>query len=271
MPQQNLTAIDCKMNHLASVAVHPGDHGRTTLARAAELARGLGLPLTSGADAGHDLHLAVTAERLELRTTGSDGPGPVYAEFVEGAMGYSRRVSGSRLLFQAVGFRAGPPSVVDATAGLGQDAFLLAWMGCRVTAVERSLIVAALLQNGLRRSMRTPELQKVVRDRLRLVVGDARSFLKDLPVSQVPDVVYLDPMYPARGKTALGRKEMGILRRIVGHDEDAAELLSVARTVARRHVVVKRMQHAPPLAPRPTRVYRGNTTRYDVYVARVRA
>jgi 16S rRNA (guanine1516-N2)-methyltransferase len=75
-------------------------------------------------------------------------------------------------------------------------------------------------------------------------------------------VVYLDPMYPAWNKTALGTKEVSILRRIVGHDEDAAELLSVAR----RHVVLKRMQHAPPLSPQPTRVYEGNTTRYDVYV-----
>ncbi len=60
---------------------------------------------------------------------------------------------------------------------------------------------------------------------------------------------------------------MGILRRIVGHDEDAGELLDTARAVARRHVVVKRMRHAPPLAPGPTRVYKGKTTRYDVYVS----
>ena len=266
MPQQNQAAIDRGVAYPATVAVCPGNDGKATMAKAAELARELGLPLTLAADAGHDLLLAVTAERLELRTTLSHGPGPVYAEFNGGAMGYSRRVSGSRLLFQAVGFRAGPPSVVDATAGLGQDAFLLAWMGCRVTAVERSPIVAALLQNGMRRSMRVPELEAILRDRLRLVVGDARSVLKDLPASHVPEVVYLDPMYPARSKSALGRKEMDILRRIVGHDEDAEELLSIARTVARRHVVVKRMHHAPPLAPQPTRAYEGKTTRYDVYV-----
>jgi 16S rRNA (guanine1516-N2)-methyltransferase len=76
-------------------------------------------------------------------------------------------------------------------------------------------------------------------------------------------------MYPARSKPALGRKEMAILRRVVGHDEDAAELLEIARTVARRHVVVKRMHHAPLLAPQPTRVYTGKTTRYDVYARRM--
>jgi 16S rRNA (guanine1516-N2)-methyltransferase len=253
------------MTGRATVAVHLGDSSEASSARAVELARERGLPLTSAVDAGYDLLLAVTAERLELRTIAPRGPGPVYSEFVNGAMGYSRRVRGSRLLFQAVGLNDGPPSVVDATAGLGQDALILAWRGCRVTAIERSPIVAALLQDGLQRSLRVPELEQAVRDRFQLVVGDAQRVLKDLPSSRSPEVVYLDPMYPPRTKAALGRKEMRVLRRIVGHDEDAGELLAVARTVARRHVVVKRMRHAPPLAPQPTRVYRGNTTRYDVY------
>ena len=171
----------------------------------------------------------------------------------------------SRLLFQAIGLRGGRPSVVDATAGLGQDAFVLAWAGCRVTAIERSPIVAALVQDGLRRALRSPELAARLGDRLSVVVGDARLVLKGLSGEQVPEVVYLDPMYPARRKTALGRKEMSVLRRVVGNDEDAGELLDVARSVARRHVVVKRMRLAPVLAPGPTRVYEGKTTRYDVY------
>jgi 16S rRNA (guanine1516-N2)-methyltransferase len=269
VPRQNQAATNCGAVYPATVAVCAGDDDQATLAKAAELARTLGLPLTGAADTSHELLLAVTAGRLELRTTLPRGPGPVYAEFVEGALGYSRRVSGSRLLFQAIGFRAGPPSVVDATAGLGQDAFVLAWKGCRVTAIERSPITAALLQDGLQRAMRAPELEVTIRDRLRLIIGDARSVLKDLPDDLVPDVVYLDPMYPARSKSALGRKEMAILRRVVGHDEDAAELLEVARTVVRRHVVVKRMHHAPPLALQPTRVYTGKTTRYDVYARRL--
>jgi 16S rRNA (guanine1516-N2)-methyltransferase len=226
----------------------------------------LGLPLALVQDTGHDILLAVAGDRLELHTTASPGPGPVYAEFVDGPMGYSRRVGGARLLFQAIGLRAGPPSVVDATAGLGQDAVLLACMGCRVLAIERSPIVAALLENGLQRSMCVPELEQILRDRFRLVVGDARSVLKALPLSDRPDVVYLDPMYPARKKFALGKKEMAVLRRIVGPDEDAGELLDTARTVARRHVVVKRPRLASPLSPQPTRVYRGKTTRYDVYL-----
>ena len=263
--RQKLVASECVAAPCATVAVYPGDDGEETLARAEELARELGLPLALVEDAGHELLLAVTARRLELRVTAPRGPGPVWAEFVDGPMGYSRRAGGSRLLFQAIGFRGGFPSVVDATAGLGQDAFLLAWKGCRVTAIERSPVVAAILRDGLQRSMRVPKLEPMVRDRLRLVVGDARCVLRNLPAGDAPEVIYLDPMYPARRKFALGRKEMSVLRRVVGHDEDAGELLAVARSVARRHVVVKRMQHAPPLAPAPTRVYRGKTTRYDVY------
>jgi 16S rRNA (guanine1516-N2)-methyltransferase len=244
---------------------YPDDAEEPTLAKAAELAQQLGLPLVRTADASHELLLTVTADRLELRSAAPRGPGPIRVEFVEGPLGYSRRVGGSRLLFQAIGVRSGPLRAIDATAGLGQDAFLLAWKGCQVTAIERSPIVFALLQDGLRRALRAPEVQSALHDRLRFVVGDARDLLRDLPASEAPDVVYLDPMYPPRNKSALGRKEMAILRRIVGHDHDAGELLTTARAVARRHVVVKRMRHAPPLGPHPIRVYEGTTTRYDVY------
>lgn len=248
------------------VAVCAGGDAAGVVERAGELARELGLPLAVGGGSGFELLLVVTAERLELRTVGRGGPGPVYAEFERGAVGYGRRAGGSRLLLRAVGVRGGEaPSVVDATAGLGQDAFVLAWAGCRVTAVERSPVAAALLEDGLRRALRSAELAAKLGGRLSVVVGDARTVLKGLSGEGAPEVVYLDPMYPARRKAALGRKEMSVLRRVVGDDEDAGELLDLARRVARRHVVVKRMRLAPELGPGRMRVYAGKTTRYDVY------
>ena len=85
---------------------------------------------------------------------------------------------------------------------------------------------------------------------------------------EAPDVVYLDPMFPLRKRSALAKKEMRVLRRLVGDDEDAGELLEVARRAARRRVVVKRTPEAPPLAAAPTMSYRGKLVRYDVYLAR---
>ena len=283
--------------------------------QAAQLAAQLGLPLVHAADPGYDLLLTVTAERLELRCPQRGGPGPLYVDFVGGPLGYARRVNRFGLLFQAVGFRSGRPTVLDATAGLGRDAFRLAYHGCRVTALERSPILFALLQDGLERAARVPELQEHLGDRLRLLPGDARGFLQQLSsfsgaglragvpfggaglrarvgagqdarptleteilpgflqqlaAEDVPDVVYLDPMFPPPKKSALVKVEMRILRQLVGDDPDAGELFELARAVARRRVVVKRHRHAEPLAPHPTHSHSDKTTRYDVYVRPLR-
>ena len=210
--------------------------------------------------------------RIELRSTQPSGaaePGAVCVDFVGGKMGYSRRVPGSRLLFRAIGTGTGGsgglPSVIDATAGLGRDAFLLACKGYRVMAIERSPIVAALLEDGMRRAMENPAVRETLDDRLRFVTGDARVILRELPPAERPDVVYVDPMFPARAKAAMVKKESVALRAVVGADQDAAELLDAARVAARRRVVVKRMRHAPPIAPGVVRTYEGKSVRFDVY------
>ena len=234
--------------------------------KAQGLAARLALPLVPVGSEEYDLLLVVTPQRLELRTIHPAGPGPVYVDFVGGPMGYAMRSGGSRLLFNAIGFAGGSPSVVDATAGLGRDAYLLAVKGARVTALERSPVVAALLQDGLDRALAVPQLH-AERLALQVIVGDARHYLESLTPADAPDVVYLDPMFPPRKKSAEVKKEMRVLRRVVGDDPDAAELFEAARRVARRHVVVKRMKLAPPLAPEPTRTYTGESTRYDLYAA----
>lgn len=203
--------------------------------------------------------------RLELQCTQAGGPGAVFVDFVGGAMGYSRRVPGERLLFRAIGPVSKSPFVIDATAGLGRDAFVLACHGHRVVAIERSPTIAALLEDGLRRAMQSAEVRAALGDRLRLVSGDARQVLRDWPAHDAPDVIYLDPMFPPRRKSALVKKEAIALRDVVGADDDAGELLDLARRIARRHVVVKRMRHAPPIAAGVARTYEGTSIRFDVH------
>jgi 16S rRNA (guanine1516-N2)-methyltransferase len=141
--------------------------------------------------------------------------------------------------------------LVDATAGLGYDAFVLSRAGFRVTAIERSPEVARLLADGLRRS----------KDPFTLIVGDAKALL----VKHKPEVVYLDPMYPAKKRTsALPPKEMQIVRALVGDDDDSSELFAIARAIADR-VVVKRPLHAKAMAT-PTSTIEGKLARFDVYV-----
>jgi len=210
--------------------------------------------------------------RLVLRCPAELGGGNVQAEFVTGALGYRLRAGGGRSqpLARAVGLRGGAAlEIVDATAGLGRDAFVLASLGCRVTLVERSPIVAALVEDGLRRAAADEDVAEIVA-RMRLVTGDGRVLLARLAEDNAgprPDVVYMDPMYPARTKSALVKKELRALRALVGGDEDAGELLAAALHAARRRVVVKRPLRAPPVGqPAPSTQIRGKTTRYDVYL-----
>lgn len=207
--------------------------------------------------------------RLELRATGAAAPGPVYVDFAAGALGFRARHGGrgKEPLARAVGIRGtGVPTVLDATAGLGRDAFILATLGCEVRLVERSPIIAALLRDGLRRAADHPATREIV-PHLHLRPGDAIAALAQPAEAGPPDVVYLDPMYPHRGKSALVKKEMRMLRALVGEDPDAPQLLAVALRAARRRVVVKRSRLASALpGPEPSHSLTGSTTRFDIYL-----
>ena len=160
------------------------------------------------------------------------------------------------------------PTLLDATAGWGEDAWLLAMLGCRVLAVERNPVVAALLEDGLRRMRR---LAPQGAERMMVTQGEALS-LKLLPWRYQhflrPDVVYLDPMfdYGQRGRRGKERRPLALLRELVGDDADAGELLEWALSRARRRVVVKRPLHGPCLAGRePVASHKGKSLRWDVY------
>lgn len=230
--------------------------------QAQTLASELELPSASDSGTPADLLLVVTDDGLALRDLRDPRLGPVRVDFSNFDLRpYGPGLSRRQPLARAFGKKV--RTIVDATAGLAQDALRLALMGFRVTAIERSPIVAALASDGLRRleAERGVELGM----KLALRVGDARQLLTQITP---PDAVYLDPMFPAKRKrSAAVRKEMRILRDLVGEDPDAIELLAIARVVARERVVVKRADDAPPLAPSPHHSLSGKLVRYDVYLA----
>ncbi|MDH5299140.1 MAG: class I SAM-dependent methyltransferase, partial [Desulfobulbaceae bacterium] len=170
-------------------------------------------------------------------------------------------------LARALGLKSNRcPTVVDATGGLARDAFVLACLGCRVTLMERSPILAALVTDGLQRAMADPETAAIVSERLRLVQGDSRDLLLQMAEGERPEVVYLDPMYPHRTKSALVKKEMRALRLLVGDDADAPALLAAALAAAEERVVVKRPINADPITGQsPSLAVFGKTHRFDVY------
>lgn len=250
----------------SNIAVAAADPA--VLVQAQALAERLQLSLVDDESAAPML-LWVRPERLELRQTGAHAPGPVYVDFVAGAMGHRRRFGGGRgqLVAKAVGIKPGRiPNVVDATAGLGRDAFVLAQLGCSVQMFERSPVIAALLADGMQRGLADPDVAEVMA-RLSLQQGDASELLRQLPEEACPDVVYVDPMHPAREKAAQVKKEMVMFRQLVGGDEDDSRLLAAALDVARQRVVVKRPRKAVAIAgPTPSLTMEGKSTRYDIYL-----
>jgi 16S rRNA (guanine1516-N2)-methyltransferase len=237
----------------ARIAVMAGSGG-VCLDAAATLANQLALPLVDRPYPDFDLLLVWTGKRLELRDNRDLRLGPVFADFT--ARASRPALSRRQPLARAIGRKA--RTVVDATAGLAQDAFLLAGLGFEVTAIERNAVVAALVEDGL---LRAPALQY----QLRVVCGEAAALLPTLDPK--PDVIYLDPMFPPkRKKSAAVRKEMHMLRALVGEDTDATELFCASLQCARQRVVVKRPDDAAPLAPQPAVSYTGRLVRYDVYL-----
>ncbi|MDL0430532.1 class I SAM-dependent methyltransferase [Marinobacter sp. TBZ242] len=209
---------------------------------------------------------------LGLQVTGKGAPGPVRAEFVTGKAGYRRDHGGGtgQLIAKAVGLKKArqPLHVLDATAGLGQDAFVLASLGCRVTLFERSPIIHALLSDGLARAALNEQSASLVA-RMALQPGNSIDWLQkaaQIAEADTADVIYLDPMFPHRDKSALVKKEMQVFRTVVGDDDDSAELLAAALQVATYRVVVKRPRKAEPVGgPEPTTRVEGKSSRYDVY------
>ncbi|KHN89786.1 16S rRNA (guanine(1516)-N(2))-methyltransferase [Pectobacterium actinidiae] len=212
--------------------------------------------------------LVLTAERLELRKQDEPKLGAIFVDFVAGTMAHRRRFGGGRgeAVAKAVGIKKDYlPDVVDATAGLGRDAFVLAALGCHVRMVERNPVVAALLDDGLRRGYQDAEIGSWLRERLTLLHASSMTALRD--ITPPPDVVYLDPMFPHKQKSALVKKEMRVFQSLVGADDDADALLEPARALAKKRVVVKRPDYAPSLAGIPAQsMLETKSHRFDFYL-----
>lgn len=154
------------------------------------------------------------------------------------------------------------PTAVDATAGLGEDSLLLAAAGFTVTMCERDPVIAALLRDSLVRAAGDSRLAGTV-SRMELVEGDGAAFLRAM--DEAPDVVFLDPMFPERTKSAAVKKKFQLLHHLERPCEDERALLDAALAARPRKVVIKRPPKGPWLAgARPSHSIAGKAVRYDV-------
>ena len=257
------------------------------------------LPLDQLRELSEGFSLIVDELGLSLQLLGKKAPGPVRCDFVGGSAKHRRLYGGGKGqdIAKAVGLnhRGFKPQVLDLTAGLGRDGFVLASLGASVSMLERHPIVFVLLDDGLARAreyvLDTDESENDteadidslagILNRINCISQDASTYFQNLRVHLsvddncsdavnpdviYPDVIYIDPMFPAREKSGKVKKEMQLFHQLVGTDDDSSTLLPLALGVARYRVVVKRSVHAPFLADqKPGYSLKGKSTRFDIY------
>lgn len=229
-------------------------------------------------NATQGLVLMQSETHLALKQLDEPKVGEVLVDFASDALTFRRLHGGGKkeAVAKAVGLKGQTDwRVLDATAGLGRDAFVLASLGCNIDMIERSPVVAALLADGLERAQHSPELSAWLPQRMRLHHGIAVELMANwCTVTQnvAPDVVYLDPMFPHRKKSAAVKKEMRLFQQLLGPDEDADALLAPAIALAKKRVVVKRPAGAPFLAQQKPHIeMQGKANRFDVYLINPKA
>lgn len=256
------------------ISVQPESPGDLELCR--EAASRLGLCLNSD---DPDLVLTVSNQNgLSLCCPQIDPKANLEISFTTGTNRHRRQFGGgkSQLIAKAVGIKSGnKPTVLDITAGLGRDAFVFASLGLDVVAIEKNPVLAYMLevakQNALENTSEiSDDTLTATLERLEIVESDALELLSKARVNGKQfsaEVVYMDPMFPGRKKSAAVKKEMRILQELVGDDgSNDSFLLECALVHASHRVVVKRPRLAPAISgPKPSYALEGKSTRFDVY------
>ncbi len=242
-----------------------------------QLAKQTDLPLANQHNQS-DYLLHITTEYLELRKTNHNQKKPkiesIHVDFVSGKTNHRRLHGGGKGqdIAKAIGLhKIKNPTVLDLTAGMGGDAFVLATLGAQITMIERNPVTHALLNDALNRAKLSAddELQSII-NRMTLKNEDAVNILEDLDSNNLPNVIYIDPMFPMRSKSAQVKKEMQFFHDIVGADEDSEKLLLTSLDLAQNRIVVKRPRLADKLTEKvqPAFDISGKSTRYDIYLPR---
>jgi 16S rRNA (guanine1516-N2)-methyltransferase len=229
--------------------------------KAKQLSASSGLSVVAYAEAKQaDVILLYTDNGLELHNL-QHVQGKLFIDFLAPGLSYRKQYGGGTKepLARAVGVKANTrPTILDTTAGLGIDSFILADLGCQVRMIERSPLLAALLQDGLTRA----GIQNPV-----LLQGDSTRLITQ--PENLSDTIYLDPMYPHRKKSALNKQDMRIIRELVGDDNDVESVFYAAIKYALKRVVVKRPKGAPLMAGEsPSHIIQMKNSRYDVYMVK---
>ncbi len=192
---------------------------------------------------------------------------PLIADFISDSMSYRQNFGGGikQDIAKAVGIKSGiRPDIIDATAGLGRDSFILASLGSKITLIERSQTIHDLLADGMKKASKVGGRTAEIVSRMKLLHADAIELLPSLST----DVIYLDPMHPPRRKSALVKSKMRQMRSIVGEDPDQIELIKKALNSSCNRVTLKWPSRSPLPTVLPKCSYQilGKTVRFDIFI-----
>jgi 16S rRNA (guanine1516-N2)-methyltransferase len=227
------------------------------------------LPLLKNKSDSYDLQLIFHDDLVELYDRQLNTS--ISIDFLKGTLAHRQQFGGGRgqAIAKAIGMRSGvTPSVLDTTAGMAGDAFVLATLGCSITLLERSPIIFALIEDAVQRASLNESFTEILEQGFNIANREANEYIREQVKAGCtpPDVIYIDPMYPHKKKSALVKKDMQILQRLHGADDNAGELLDSALAYARKRVVVKRPIQAETISEKkPNTCIKSKKTRYDIY------
>lgn len=244
------------MKETVDITIHLSKGGDRDLA--GSLAAKLGIPV--GDKDGDALTVLFDSKGVSLT-----GYGLTYQGDFAGML---HRVTEGRLqhemLVKAVKSNGTELRAVDATAGMGEDAFLIAAYGYDVTLYEQNPVIAVLLKDAIRRAKKNPVLKETAA-RMHVVQGDSIELLPG-NMDEI-DVIYLDPMFPGRQKTGLINKKLQLIQKLEPPCSTEEELFEAALNSSASRIIVKRPLKSPNLAGKsPNYMLKGKAIRYDCYV-----
>lgn len=233
--------------------------------RAQQIAQRFGLPLTT--QLAEAPQLVIQSDQLSIHVARLGKP--ISVDFLSGKNAHRLKFGGGKgqPLAKAIGIKAQSlPRVLDATAGFARDGFVIASLGCEVRLIEQNPFLSLLIEDAILHAANDSNIAAIA-GRMQVYHSNAIYYLEQLPQAHMPDVIYMDPMYPSRDKSALVKKDMQLLHEMVGADTESDALLTAALSKAKKRVVVKRPKGAEFVGnQQPSVSISSKNTRYDIYV-----
>jgi len=216
--------------------------------------------------------MVINNERLALKNIdlNQKSSGLVYTDFVAGTLNYRRKSANDNRaspMIKALQIHkpVSKTTILDATGGYGIDSFIFACKGYKIILLERDPILYSLLYDAYLIGLQYPDVAPVLQN-MKIIHDDAFKYIPNVIEDQIPDIIYLDPMFPSKVKVALSSKEIMIARKLV-ENSDTQSLLQLAQSYAKERVILKR-----PIKlddhPNAIKICHGKISKYEVFMGK---